>query len=96
MEKETKRIHAYVKGFVQGVGFRFFVFQYGTNLNLNGWVRNRINGQVEVLAEGPQDALDMLLGKLNEGPQMAHVDNVDVDWEAPQGDLPSFTILDSM
>ncbi len=96
MEKETKRFHAFVKGFVQGVGFRFFVFQYGTNLNLNGWVRNRINGQVEVLAEGPKVALDKLADMLKEGPQMAHVDNVDVDWEEPQGDLPSFTILDSL
>ena len=64
MENDTKRFHAFVKGFVQGVGFRFFVFQYGVNLNLNGWVRNRINGQVEVLAEGPKDTLDKLLEKL--------------------------------
>ena len=96
MENDTKRFHAFVKGFVQGVGFRFFVFQYGLNLNLHGWVRNNFDGQVEVLAEGPRDTLDKLLEKLKEGPQMAHVENVDVDWQEPQGDLPTFTILDSI
>ncbi len=96
MEQETKRFHAFVKGFVQGVGFRFFVFQYGVNLDLKGWVRNNFNGQVEVLAEGPKDSLDILMEKLKEGPQMAHVDYVDVDWEEAKGDLPSFTILDSI
>ena len=52
MENDTKRFHATIKGIVQGVGFRFFVFQYGVNLNLNGWVRNRYNGDVEVVVEG--------------------------------------------
>lgn len=95
MEENTKRVHAFVGGMVQGVGFRFFVFQYGVNLNLQGWVRNRWNGKVEVLAEGPQDILDKFLEKIKEGPQMAHVDQVEVDWLEPEGDLPKFTILES-
>jgi acylphosphatase len=95
MEKDTKRFHAIIKGFVQGVGFRFFVFQYGVNLNLNGWVRNRYNGDVEVLVEGPEDVLRVFLEKLHQGPQMAHVDEVELDWQEPAGDLPTFTIHES-
>ena len=86
-------MHVLVRGLVQGVGFRFFVFQYGTNLNLRGWVRNRYNGQVEVMAEGRKDILEAFLEKVKEGPQMAQVDGVDVDWYTPTNELPEFTIL---
>jgi acylphosphatase len=96
MENTTKRFHASIRGIVQGVGFRFFVFQYGVNMNLTGWVRNRYNGEVEVVAEGPENDLNAFLNKLHEGPQMAHVDSVDVDWQDPKGDLPPFTIHESL
>jgi acylphosphatase len=87
-------MHVLVRGLVQGVGFRFFVYQYGLNLNLRGWVRNRYNGQVEVMAEGRKDILEAFLEKIKEGPQMAHVDGVDVEWYTPTSELPEeFTIL---
>ncbi len=88
-------MHAYVNGIVQGVGFRFFVFQYGVNLGLQGWVRNRYNGEVEVVAEGTQDVLNEFIEKLKEGPQMAQVDEVRVEWFDASGDLQPFTILDT-
>lgn len=93
MGNDNERIHAYVKGYVQGVGFRFFVLQHGTNLNLQGWVRNCFDGQVEVLAEGPREVLESLLEKLNEGPISAQVEEVSADWYPPSGDLPPFTVL---
>jgi len=95
MEKNenNERLHALVQGFVQGVGFRFFVYQTGVNLQLHGWVRNRINGNVEILAEGPKKKLDALLKEVHKGPQMAQVAKVDVDWKEHQEDLPPFTIL---
>ncbi len=95
MDNDTARLHAFVKGYVQGVGFRFFVLSYGQNLNLQGWVRNRFNGQVEVLAEGPKIVLESLLEKLQEGPPSAQVDEVIADWYPPDGDLPPFTVLAS-
>ena len=49
---KRRRVHLTIKGYVQGVGFRFFTLQNGTQLRLNGWVRNMFNGNVEVLAEG--------------------------------------------
>lgn len=93
MEDTNQRLHVVIGGYVQGVGFRFFVFSLGKNLNLRGWVRNRFNGDVEVLAEGPRSVLETLLEKLKTGPDMAQVVNTDVQWQLHQGDLPPFTVL---
>ena len=62
-------------------------------LKLHGWVRNRINGDVETLAEGPKTDLDYLLEKLKEGPEMAHVIEAKAEWLPYKGDLPVFTVL---
>jgi len=94
MEKEQiERMHVFVQGTVQGVGFRFFIYQTGLNLQLYGWVRNRINGNVEILAEGSREKLDILLKETNRGPQMAQIDKVDIEWQKSRNDLPPFTIL---
>jgi len=94
MENEQNdRMHAFVQGTVQGVGFRFFIYQTGLNLQLYGWVRNRINGNVEILAEGSREKLDTLLRETRKGPQMAQIDKVDVEWQKSRNDLPPFTIL---
>ena len=78
---------------MQGVGFRFFIYQIGVKLQLKGWVRNRLNGNVEILAEGPREELETLLIKAREGPPLAQIVKVDAEWKNPQNDLPPFTIL---
>jgi acylphosphatase len=93
MEDTLQRMHVKIKGVVQGVGFRFFVFNHGKNRNLRGWVRNCINGDVEVLAEGPRSELEYLLEKLKTGPSAAQVIGTDIQWQANKGDLPPFTVL---
>lgn len=93
MEDTDQRMHVNIKGIVQGVGFRFFVFTHGKNRNLRGWVRNHVNGDVEVLAEGPRTELEYLLEKLKSGPDAAQVIDTDVQWQTFKGDLPSFTVL---
>jgi len=93
MDENNARIHVIVSGIVQGVGFRFFVFQYGVNLNLTGWVRNRYDGSVEVLAEGPREILQVFLEKIKAGPQMAQVDQMQVDWQTATSEFSEFTIL---
>jgi acylphosphatase len=52
---------------------------------LAGWVRNRVDGKVEVLAEGAEAKLNLLLAYLNRGPWGAHVSSVVVDWAEAQG-----------
>ena len=72
----------YVRGRVQGVGFRWFVLHEARALGLNGFVRNLPDGRVEVLAEGPAGVLDQLGGLLRKGPSSAHVESV-TEQEAP-------------
>ena len=94
MENENnERLHAMVQGYVQGVGFRFFVYRAGLDLQLQGWVRNRINGNVEILADGPKKKLDTFLEYVRKGPQMAQVVKVNVEWQKSKNDLSPFTIL---
>ena len=87
---DQARLHAIVKGRVQGVGFRFFTMQTAYELNLTGWVRNRINGDVEVLAEGKKTNLIALLSALKRGPSSAAVREVLPDWEEFSGEFMQF------
>ena len=89
---QNERLHIIVEGNVQGVGFRYFIYELGSYFKLTGWVKNKINGNVEILAEGPRESLDALLGEAKKGPQMAQVVNAVVVWRKPINDLPLFTI----
>lgn len=92
---QENRLHLLIKGRVQGVGFRYFSYMTGLNLLLRGWVRNRANGDVEILAEGPREKLLLLIREVRKGPDMAHVTDIDIEWDEVQGDLPRFTILNT-
>ena len=88
----VKRVGAIVHGRVQGVGFRAATHEMGRRLGLDGWVRNRPDGTVEVRAQGDQHTLEQLHEFLRQGPRMAHVTNVDWFWEALAPDLGAFEI----
>jgi acylphosphatase len=66
-----------VRGRVQGVGFRWFVEREAHILGVAGWVRNKADGRVEVLAQGTRQQLDALSLRLREGPRAARVDDVE-------------------
>lgn len=70
------RIHLAIAGMVQGVGFRWFVRQRATSLNIAGWVANRDDGTVELAAEGEPDALAALVEAVRRGPPGARVEAV--------------------
>ena len=65
-----------VEGRVQGVGYREACVQEARALGLGGWVRNRLDGSVEVMLLGPADAVSRLQAWLAEGPPLARVDRV--------------------
>jgi acylphosphatase len=65
-----------VSGRVQGVGYRYFVLREAAALGVSGFVRNREDGSVEVVAEGGGEALDGLEARLREGPAFAEVAGV--------------------
>ncbi len=88
-DRETRRY--LVSGRVQGVGFRWFVEREAAQLNITGWVRNREDGRVEVMATGTREQLSALHGRLREGPRAARVDEVAVS-SAPFLNAQSFGI----
>lgn len=91
-DKDLQRLYAIVEGRVQGVGFRNFVLEAALSLGLNGWVRNRWDDSVEVVAEGEEEALDKFLQKLRRGPRAAYVTGVNQDWQPATGEFRDFRI----
>jgi acylphosphatase len=75
MEMQAKRF--YVSGRVQGVGFRFFTERIAESLGVSGYVRNLLDGRVEVYAMGSAEQMDALRDALRRGPRMAAVHRVD-------------------
>lgn len=86
------RVVATVHGVVQGVGFRWFVQRRASELGLDGWVRNRPDGSVELLAEGQADAVARLLADVGQGPDGAWVSGVEVRREPATGMAGGFSI----
>jgi acylphosphatase len=69
-------VHLRIVGRVQGVGFRYALQHEAERLGITGWVRNRADGSVEALAQGPQEALDALEAWARRGPPAARVSEV--------------------
>ncbi len=91
-KNSIEELHATVRGYVQGVGFRYFVVQKALTLGLRGYARNESNGDVEVLAQGTRPALEQLVTLLRQGPSSADVDEVQTTWRAPTEHLSSFHV----
>jgi acylphosphatase len=85
-------MRATVRGTVQGVGFRSFVLREARDLALTGYVANTRDGNVEVIAEGPRDRLDLLAARLEEGPRASRVTQVELGWSDPRGEFDGFDI----
>ena len=81
-----------VRGRVLGVGFRWFVEREARTLSLAGWVRNNVDGTVEVLAMGLGEQLRALKARLQAGCRAARVDAVDEVPAEPVPELKTFRI----
>ena len=86
-----RRLEAFVRGRVQGVGFRMYAFAAATRFGLSGWVANERDG-VRCVAEGTPDELEALLEALREGPPAAEVDDVETSWSAATGSFDRFSL----
>ena len=92
MDAAVTRARAVVRGRVQMVGFRAFVQRHAGTLRLRGTVRNRPDGTLEAVLEGPSAEVERMLQLLREGPAHARVDGVDVEYQHPAGDLPPMSV----
>ncbi len=86
------RLHLIVSGRVQGVFFRQATVDEACGLGLTGWVRNRPDGRVEIVAEGRHANLKMLLAWANRGPPAARVDQVEASWMECRQEFKTFAV----
>ncbi len=89
-----KQLQLIIRGRVQGVYFRASTQREARRLGLSGWVKNRPDGSLEILAEGEEAAIRELYGWSQRGPSAARVDKVDTRWRSFTGDHPDFRIVD--
>ncbi|HEX9385211.1 MAG TPA: acylphosphatase [Anaerolineales bacterium] len=94
---ETVRAHIWVKGRVQGVGFRAYVEYSARQIDgLTGWVRNVGYDTVEAIAEGERLKVESLIQSMKDGPRGSRVDEAKVEWENPTGEFDRFGVKRSM
>ena len=86
------RLHLWVTGHVQGVGFRSFVQQSGVLFGLSGWVRNVGYYTVETVAEGSREGLEKFAEVVKNGPRASRVDETRIEWGAASGEFPNFGV----
>lgn len=96
-ENNVVRAHVWVKGRVQGVGFRAHVEYYARQIGgLSGWVRNVGDDAVEAIIEGERANVERLIQVVRDGPRASRVDESKVDWENPTGEFDRFGVRKSM
>ena len=93
---ERLRLHAWVRGRVQGVGFRAYVQQQALMIGVTGWVRNVGYDGVEAVAEGSPAQIDRFLAMLKRGPSASRVDEAREEWETVTDEFASFRVKSSI
>ena len=82
-----------VTGKVQGVWFRDFVRKSANSLELNGWVKNNLDGTVGVAVEGEEEIINQLIDKIKIGSPLSKVDDVQIEWQPFENKFNSFKII---
>lgn len=89
-ERDAVRLTAWVRGHVQGVGFRWWVRSRARKLGLVGAATNLADGRVEVVAEGPEAACRALLDELRGPGTPGRVNGVTERWSEARGGFTDF------
>jgi acylphosphatase len=93
---DNVRAHVWVKGRVQGVGFRAHVEYSARQVDVTGWVRNVGYNTVEAVAEGTREKVEQFIELMKQGPRASRVDESRVEWENPTGEFREFGVKRSM
>jgi acylphosphatase len=75
------RVHIVVRGMVQGVGFRYFVFRLAQSMHLNGFAQNLFSGDVEIEVEGNRGLIEEFIKEVKVGPRHAAVEDLVIEWK---------------
>lgn len=88
-----KRVHLVISGDVVGVGYRAWVLRQAKELKLAGWVKNREDKSVELVAEGHRGDLEELVKRCQRGPEVAWVEKIDTQWQGATGEFMGFEVV---
>lgn len=88
-----KRVHLVISGDVVGVGYRGWAQGQAKTLGLTGWVKNREDKTVELVAEGTKEMLDTFIAACQKGPDVAWVEHIDVEWLPAGHDFLDFAVV---
>ncbi len=91
-DEETVRAEVVVSGRVQGVWFRGTTYDQARALGLTGWVKNRWDGAVEAVFEGPRSKVQQMVAWCYRGPRLARVESVDLEWKQATGEFGGFSV----
>lgn len=87
-----KRVHVYISGRVQGVGYRYSTYHKAQSLGIAGWVRNTHDNRVEAIFEGDENAVEEMLVWCRQGPSMSFVTDIEIFKQPYTGEFQTFTI----
>lgn len=87
-----KQVEFTVHGKVQGVWFRAWTRDAAREMGVTGWVRNKTDGNVEGLAQGSEALLNEFIERLHDGPPLARVTQVDMEWSDADAPIKAFDI----
>jgi len=86
------RVHLFVSGRVQGVFFRQNTKRQALSHGVTGWVRNLLDGRVEAVFEGEENAVKTLVDFCRQGPSSARVNNVEINYETYKNEFNDFSM----
>ncbi len=96
MSGEIERVHVWVKGRVQNVGFRAHVQYSARQIGVTGWVRNVGYDTVEAIGEGERQQLERLVEAVKTGPMGSRVEESNVEWQNATGEFVDFQLRRSL
>lgn len=88
-----KRVHLIISGDVMGVGYRAWALRQAQSLRLVGWVKNREDRTVELVAEGEKETLAKFVAACKKGPDIAWIEHVEMKWLPASGEFLNFAVV---
>lgn len=92
MSEKNVRKHVFLSGRVQGVGFRAYTRRQAQQNDIKGWVKNLTDGRLEAVLAGEKDKVGLVLNKLEQGPALGRVENMEIRDEKYQNEFDRFSI----